>query len=59
MRQNTCRGYFAFNRTQVVQMVTWLSQYRESPHVEVWSYGLAYSLHNVHKQPLKACPHLN
>jgi len=22
MRQNTCRGYFAFNRTQMVEMVT-------------------------------------
>jgi len=35
MRQSTCRGYFAFNRTQVVEMVTWPAQYRETHHVEV------------------------
>jgi len=35
MRQNICRGYFAFNRTQVVEMVTWLAQYRKTQHVQV------------------------
>jgi len=59
MRQNTCRGYFAFDRTQMVEMVTWLAEYRETQHVEIKSYGLAYSLHNVDKQPLKAFPHLS
>jgi len=59
MKQNICRGYFPFDRTQVVEMVMWVAQYRETQHAEVWSYGLDYSLHNVDKQPLKACPHLN
>jgi len=35
MRQNTCCGYFAFNITQMVAMVTWPAQYRETQHVEV------------------------
>ena len=35
MRQNICRGYFAFDRTQTVEMVTWLAQYRETQHIEV------------------------
>jgi len=36
MRQNTCRGCFAFDRTQIVEMVTLLAQYREtSQQVEV------------------------
>jgi len=26
--QNMCRGYFAFDRTQMVEMVTWPAQYR-------------------------------
>jgi len=56
MMQNICHGYFAFDRTQMVEMVTWLAQNREAQHVEVSSYGLAYSLHNADKQPLKACP---
>jgi len=43
----------------MIEVVTRLAQYRETQHVEVWSYGLAYSLHNVDKQGLKACPHLN
>jgi len=59
MKQNICSGYFAFDRTQMVEMVTWLAQDRETQHVEVQSYGPAYSLHNVDKQPLTACPHLN
>jgi len=61
MRQNSLyfRGYFAFDRTQIVEMVTWLVQYRETQHVEVQSRGFGYSLHNVDKQPLKACSHLN
>jgi len=59
MRQNIRCGYFAFDRTQMVEMVTWLAQYRETQHVEVLSYGLAYSLHSVDKEPLKACPHFN
>jgi len=56
MRQIICRGYFAFDRIQMVEMVTWLEQYRETQRVEVSSYGLAYSLPNTDKQPLKACP---
>jgi len=48
-RQNISRGYCAFDRTHMVEMVTWLAQYRETQHVEVWSYGLAYSLHIVDK----------
>jgi len=59
MRQNTCRDYFAFDRTQMVEMVTWPAQYRKTQHVEPCSYGLANSLPNVDKQPLKVCPHLN
>jgi len=59
MRQNICSGYFAFDRTQMVEMVTWLAQHRETQNVVVQSYGLTYSLHNVDKQPQKACPHLN
>ena len=35
MRQDICRGYFAFNRTQMVEMVTRPAQYRETQHVEV------------------------
>jgi len=35
MRQNICCGYFAFDRTQMVEMVTRLEQYRETQHVEV------------------------
>jgi len=58
MRQNICRGYFAFDRTQMVEMIMWLAQYRETQHVEVWSYGLANSLPNADKQPPKAWPHL-
>jgi len=49
MGQNICRGYFAFDRTHMVEMVTWLAQYRETQHVDVESFGLAYSLHNVDK----------
>jgi len=59
MRQNICPGYFAFDRAQMVEMVMWLVEYRETQHVEVESYNLPYSLHNVDKQPLKACPRLN
>jgi len=39
--------------------VTSTIQKVETQYVEVLSYGLAYSLHNADKQPLKACPHLN
>jgi len=35
MRQNICRGYFAFDRTQMVETVMWLAQHRET-HVEVF-----------------------
>jgi len=49
MSQNICYGYFAFDRTQMVEMVTWLAQYRETQHVVFQSYGLAYSLHNIDK----------
>jgi len=59
MKQNICLDYFAFDITQMVEMVMWTVQYRETRHVEVESYCLAYSLHNVDKQPLKACPPLN
>jgi len=58
MRQDICRDYIAFGRTQTIEKVMWLTLYRETQHVELWSYGLAYSLHNVDKQPLKACPHV-
>jgi len=30
-----CCGYFAFDRTQTVEMITWLAQYTETQHVEV------------------------
>jgi len=30
----------------------------ETQHVEVYKYGLGYTLHNLHKKPLKAYPHL-
>ena len=59
MRQNICRGDFTFDRTQMVEMVMWLVEYRETQHVEVESYGLPYSLHNVDKQPPNACPRLS
>jgi len=32
MRQSTVAN-FAFHRTQMVEMVTWLAQYRETQHV--------------------------
>jgi len=35
MRKNISRGYFAFDRTHMVEMVMWLAQYRETQHVEV------------------------
>jgi len=34
MRQNICSGYFAFDRTQMVEMVMWLAQRRETRHDE-------------------------
>jgi len=49
MSQNICCGYFAFGIPQMVEMVTWLAQYRETHHVVVQSYGLAYSLHSIEK----------
>jgi len=27
MKKNICRGYFAFDRTQMVEVVTWQLQY--------------------------------
>jgi len=32
---------------------------RETQHVEVEGYGLAYTSRNIDKEPLEACPHLN
>jgi len=51
MTQNICCGYFAFDRTLIVEMVMGLAQYRETQHVEVESYGLAqcfsYLFHSI------------
>jgi len=33
----------------MVEMVTWLEQYRETQHVVVQSYDLAYTLYNIDK----------
>jgi len=35
MRQNVSRGYFAFDRTHMFEMVTWQAQYRETQNIEV------------------------
>ena len=51
--KNICRGYIAFEITQMVEMVKWQAQYIQTQNVEVWSYGLAYSLHNVDNSPWK------
>jgi len=40
---------FGIDRTQMVEMVTWLAQYRETQHVVIRSYDLAYTLHNIDK----------
>jgi len=38
MRQNICNGYFALDQTQIVEVVTWQTQYRETQHwdLELW-----------------------
>jgi len=35
MRQNMCPGYFAFDRTQMVEVVTWEAQCKEIQNFEV------------------------
>jgi len=35
MRQNLRCGYFAIDPTQMVELVMWKAQYRETQHVEV------------------------
>jgi len=35
MAQTICHDYFAFDRKQMDEMVTWQAQYTESQHVEV------------------------
>jgi len=40
----------------MVEMVAWLAQYRETQHVEVWSYGSASSLPNVRQTATKSLP---
>jgi len=52
MRQNICRGYFAFDKTQMLEVVTWREQHRDMQYLDVESYGLAYALCNKDKKPL-------
>jgi len=35
MRQTMCCDYFAFDQPQMVEVITWKPQYRETQHVEV------------------------
>jgi len=50
MKQNICHAYFAFGRTQMVEMVLGQAQFKERQHVEVQSHGLAYTIRNVDKK---------
>jgi len=47
MRQNICRGYFTFDRTQMVEMVMWLAQYRDTTS---WGLNLWLSLFFTHRR---------
>jgi len=55
MRQNIWCGHFAFDPTQMVEVVRCKAQYRETHHVEVQSCDLASMQHR--QKPLKACLH--
>jgi len=46
-------GYFALDLTQMVEVVIWQAQNKERQHVEVESYGLAYTLRNIDKNHYK------
>jgi len=35
------------HKLEMVEVVTWKAQYRETQHVEVYCYGLAYTLRNA------------
>ena len=41
MKQNICCGYFAFDGTQIAEMVTWLAQYRDTT---CWGLKLWFSI---------------
>jgi len=58
MRQNICYDYFAFDQTEMIEVVTSQAQYGETQHVEVQSCGLAYTLCNYDNmnKPPKAYP---
>jgi len=52
MRKNISCGYFAFDRTQMVEMVTWLTQCRETQHAEVTAWAqpaLHFGVGNFHE----------